>query len=47
MVLTRRAVALRFTMVMVRAVCKMRRRKKVSTVLDGCRLVEGAVVDWK
>ena len=48
MVLTRRAVALGVTvMVVVRAVCKMGRRKEVSTILDGCRLVEGALVDWQ
>ena len=47
MVLTRRTVTLGVTVVVVRAFCKMGRRKEVSTILDGCRLVEGVPVDWQ
>jgi hypothetical protein len=45
-VLARRAVTVRITVMMVRAVCKRGRRKEVSTVQERCLLVEGAPVDW-
>jgi hypothetical protein len=44
--LARRAVTVRITVMMVRAVCKRGRRKEVSTVQERCLLVEGAPVDW-
>jgi hypothetical protein len=46
MVLARGAMTFRVTVV-VRTVCKRERRKEVSTMLDGCLLVEGAPVDWE
>jgi len=47
MVLARGAMTFRVTVVVVRTVCKRERRKEVSTMLDGCLLVEGAPVDWQ
>jgi hypothetical protein len=47
MVLARGAVTFRVTVMVMRAVCEKGRRKWVSTVLDGCPLVEGAPVDWQ
>jgi len=46
MVLTRGAVTVRVTVMMVRAVYERERRKEVSTVLEIGLLVEGAPVDW-
>lgn len=47
MVPTRRTMTLGVSVVVVRAVCKMGRRKEVSTILDGCWLVEGVLVYWQ
>ena len=47
MILARGAMTFRVTVVVVRTVCKRERRKEVSTMLDGCLLVEGAPVDWQ